>query len=103
MRRHHDLLLAQNHEYPRLAILQLRKLVAWYVRGLRDSSQLRNVSQKMETSTDFFEVLERVEEGGYARGTRDPALPTRHVASTGRPEQEVAPHSEESRSEESCG
>ena len=108
MRRHHDLLLAQNHEYPRLAILQLRKLVAWYVRGLRDSSQLRNLSQKMETSTDFHEVLERVEEGGYARGTRDPALPTRHLASTGRPEPEVTPGSEESCSEEagsaeSCG
>jgi tRNA-dihydrouridine synthase len=77
IREHYQLLLAHNADYPKLAVLQLRKFGGWYIRGVRGSSRLRSQFQKMETARDLENILEQVLEAGLQAGFPDPRKPTR--------------------------
>ena len=77
VRRHYELLVEHNADYPKLALLQLRKFGTWYVRGLRGSAGFRNSFQRIETADDLERVLAQLEQTAYQPGAVDPTQGTR--------------------------
>ena len=52
---HFNLLLEEKGEYT--ATREIRKHIAWYVKGLKNASEIRNEINKVETADDFFNIL----------------------------------------------
>ncbi|HVR73255.1 MAG TPA: tRNA dihydrouridine synthase DusB [Planctomycetota bacterium] len=77
VREHFRLLLVHNAAFPRLAVLLMRKLGTWYVRGLSGAVALRVAFQKIESGEDLERILETMLRLGYESGFRDPAEGTR--------------------------
>ena len=56
IKEHFELLLKQKGEYT--ATREIRKHIAWYSKGLKDSSYLREQTNKVETANDFYRIIE---------------------------------------------
>ena len=56
MKEHFELLLKQKGEYT--ATREIRKHIAWYSKGLKDSSCLREQTNKVETAEDFYRIID---------------------------------------------
>ncbi len=56
MKEHFRLLLEQKGEYT--ATREIRKHIAWYSKGLKDSSCLREKTNQVETAEDFYKIVE---------------------------------------------
>lgn len=52
---HFNLLLEEKGEYT--ATREIRKHIAWYVKGLKNASEIRNEINKVETADEFFKIL----------------------------------------------
>ena len=52
---HFNLLLEEKGEYT--ATREIRKHIAWYVKGLKNASEIRNKINKVETADEFFKIL----------------------------------------------
>ena len=52
---HFNLLLEEKGEYT--ATREIRKHIAWYVKGLKNASEIRNEINKVETADDFMNIL----------------------------------------------
>jgi nifR3 family TIM-barrel protein len=76
IREHHRLLVRHHADFPRLALLELRKFGPWYLRGLRGCARLRPEFQRIETEDDVARILDRILATGYQEGV-DPGKPTR--------------------------
>ena len=56
MKEHFKLLLEQKGEYT--ATREIRKHIAWYSKGLKDSSCLREKTNQVETANDFYRIVD---------------------------------------------
>jgi len=56
MKEHFKLLLEQKGEYT--ATREIRKHIAWYSKGLKDSSCLREKTNQVETADDFYRIID---------------------------------------------
>ncbi len=56
MKEHFKLLLEQKGEYT--ATREIRKHIAWYSKGLKDSSCLREKTNQVETAKDFYRIVD---------------------------------------------
>ena len=52
---HFNLLLEEKGEYT--ATREIRKHIAWYVKGLKSASEIRNEINKVESKEEFFDIL----------------------------------------------
>ncbi|HHZ03284.1 MAG TPA: tRNA dihydrouridine synthase DusB [Tissierellia bacterium] len=63
IKRHASMLIEELNE--KIAILEMRKFAAWYMKGMKNSSQIRNYINKITTAAELFSILdEYLEENG---------------------------------------
>ncbi|NDL67207.1 tRNA dihydrouridine synthase DusB [Anaerotalea alkaliphila] len=65
VRRHGDLLV--DHKGERIAMREMRKHVAWYTRGLRNSARIRTEINRVETMEGFEGLLDILDKQGVLR------------------------------------
>ena len=58
--RHYELAIKYDGEFK--AVREMRKHASWYLKGLPNSSELRNVVNTLSTSQEVFDVLEKYKE-----------------------------------------
>ena len=57
IKEHFNLLLEDKGEYT--ATREIRKHIAWYVKGLPNATAIREKINTVETADDFFEILKK--------------------------------------------
>ncbi len=60
-RKHFELLLAEKGE--KLAVLEMRSLAAWYVKGIGNNKEFKMALVKVNTKQEFYSLLDRFSEG----------------------------------------
>lgn len=58
--RHYKLAIKNDGEYK--AVREMRKHASWYIKGLPKSSEIRNIINTMDSSTEVFEILNEYKE-----------------------------------------
>lgn len=58
MRRHFEKLLETKGEY--IGVREMRSHAAWYTKGLRGGSEMRNLFNRAETAEDFLNIIEKI-------------------------------------------
>lgn len=56
IKKHADMLIKELDE--KIAILEMRKFAAWYMKGMKDSSQARNEINKISKASDLYNILD---------------------------------------------
>ncbi len=56
IKKHADMLITELDE--KIAILEMRKFAAWYMKGMKDSSQARNEINKISKASDLYNILD---------------------------------------------
>ena len=54
--KHFQLLIAEKGEYT--AVREMRKFIAWYIKGLPNATQMRNVVNQIEHQEELIEKIE---------------------------------------------
>ena len=57
MIKRHALMLTQERD-ERVAALEMRKFAAWYMKGMRNSSEIRNKINKVTKATELCNILD---------------------------------------------
>lgn len=60
IRKHANMLVDELDE--KIAILEMRKFAAWYMKGMNNSSEVRNSVNKITTKDELFQILEEYTE-----------------------------------------
>lgn len=58
--RHYELAIKNDGEYK--AVREMRKHASWYIKGLPKSSEIRNIINTMDSSTEVFKILNQYKE-----------------------------------------
>lgn len=64
---------------PDRALVMFRKMAHWYLKAMRVKPSLRHEVQTVKTIPDFYAILDRIDEAGPTRGTKDGILPDMYV------------------------
>ena len=57
IKRHACMLAGELNE--KIAILEMRKFAAWYMKGMKDSSQIRNSINKITSADELYRILDK--------------------------------------------
>ena len=57
IKRHACMLAGELNE--KIAILEMRKFAAWYTKGMKDSSQIRNSINKITSADELYKILDK--------------------------------------------
>jgi len=57
IKRHASMLADELNE--KVAILEMRKFAAWYMKGMKNSSQIRNIINKITSAEELYKILDK--------------------------------------------